>query len=260
MHQIRIKLLFIIVLSGLVFTACNPYTYRYKSVAHNPYLFTEKGDWEVDLHTSALGGVQAAYAISDNIGVSAGYVSNTDTDTSMMFDSMQEVISSVRYRNRQSEINLAFLNFGTIGEGSWSYELQTGLAFDRRNAKSEILLNRNNDNLNVQPNESYALYNRYFFQPAIGRTGRVFDFMFSTRFQLIHYLDLRRAYPTGQYRNYTDFVAEPVITLRAGFPYCKLMFQFGIRLFSESGPYNYLPGHLGVGLAVPVTARTKPKS
>ena len=104
------------------------------------------------------------------------------------------------------------------------------------------------------------MYYRFFIQPAIGKNGKNIDWSFATRFQLVNYKDLATSFPLRNVSNYSDMMIEPIVTVRGGYRFAKIMFQVGARFTTKNGPYHYFSMNMGVGLVFPLNKFTRKDS
>lgn len=257
MLQLRF-LISLLVIALFTLNSCTTRTYRYKSNTINPHLFEEQGDFEVGTTASGLLGIQGAYAVTDNFAFGAAVSFISETDTISITDTSNTSLGDIIYKDNHTDFEFTFCYFNNIPNSNLAYEVQLGYAYDLRTEKVD-----NSNNLNISntiydfDKRNNPIYSRIFIQPAIGKNGRNFDWSFATRFQLVSYKDLSLRYPNTEYKNYSDFMLEPVFTIRGGFRFAKAMFQLGARITNKNGPYDYFSLNMGIGFVVPLNQFTR---
>ncbi len=79
---------------------------------------------------------------------------------------------------------------------------------------------------------------RFFFQPSVGFTNKVFDASFTPRLVLVNIEDVihdpAKVYHTG----YQPFI-EPTFTFKVGYKYVKFFTQFGFSFPIDNNHYSY---------------------
>ena len=193
---------FIVVLT-IVFTSCSP---EYVPNMVNSPMFNNQGEFQA---TIAAGNnsfdAQTAIAVTNNIGIMVnGSYGNETSDSSNDFHKHSFIEAGIGYYE--------------IFKGKFRYEIYGGYGFGEVEGYFEDAL--------FDEEITNTRYNRFFIQPGIGVSTRIFDGSFSPRFVLVQ-MDTKGAYfGTAQFNTFF----EPVITTKIGSKYLKFIAQFGISL------------------------------
>ncbi len=204
----------IILLSLLAITSCQPYYYL--PTKQNVMVFEKKGDAILAVNTANYNGagIEAGYAITDNIGF---YTSLNSFDITKRG-------SSNGFGNDYIWDN-EILYFKKYDFGLYT-GLNVGAGFGQLN----------------QNNSYYILgLNRQFIQPSLGMSKLgFFEMAFSVRFTHLNYtlkpeMSLESEYDRLIFYHYFDFnglvnsdyyFVEPAISLGFRYKFCKLQFQY----------------------------------
>jgi hypothetical protein len=164
-------------------------------------MFSNKGEFQASVNGGVSGfDPQLSYAITDHIGIMAnGSFADRTSDSTDNFHNHKFVEIGGGYYTNFGTIG-RFETFAGFGMGELTTDWEDGLWDDFTTVKSR----------------------RYFIQPDIGISTRIFDGSFATRFVLV---DLYEGSVTN-----TGFFMEPVITAKLGFKYFKATTQFGLSL------------------------------
>lgn len=202
-----------------------------------PTFFKEKGDLEVSFQGRGMGEFHAAYALTDNIALSAttGF-RNTVPDTVLKLDSANQPISRFieKKGDRDNEIAVGF--YKCFDDGS-TFEVYAGYALTNKIIKRKFSDFMNPAN-NFDTRNNSTNYERYFIQPAYGKSTKYADYGFANRFTLLNFS------PDSK----NDFISESMFFFRFGYKYVKIMWQFGFTLSSANNTYDYLPFNAGLGI------------
>lgn len=201
-----------------ILSSCSP---LYIPNMVNTPMLTQAG--EVQLAGSVgLSGtdVQAAAAITDNIGALANYT-NSDYGT-------------------ESGSNSFLQQFGEIGAGFYDRLGQFG-RFEIFGGQGFGTLTANHD-VERWDFKRMATLNRTFVQPSIGLTSDALDLSFSTRFS---YLNVQ-----GGSQSFNNYFLDPTLSLRLGYKNVKLTTQAGLsfQLVDNMDFIDYQPFMFNIGI------------
>lgn len=238
--------LFLIVIAITTVTSCNV---AYRPSMVNTPLFTEKGDVAV---TAAFNNVQAAYAVSDHVGVMAngflehGTISNNETGS-----------GGIGY---MGEAGAGY--FTMLGNKNVVFETYAGAGF------GHLYLNNNyrDANNDIQKRTLDANGLKLFIQPGIGYKLPYFEVSGALRYSNVNYSNVRiRNWPAADLVNAnlddignTAFgFLEPALTIRGGFKSVKLQLQYINCIKLNSGNINYDTDVLNLGIIIQLPVRTE---
>ena len=242
--------LLIVAASLFSFNSCY-YNIIYKPTAVKPLFFTEKGDFNAGIDLTATAELNAAYAITDNLAVSASVsgINSKMIDTSSVYlynvpNNQGFSINSTRF----NDFELAFAYYKPMKNG---YTFESFISYSYALGKYKNTITDINFNTLDKTNTYAGQYSRYFIQPAIGRTGKYFDYGIASRITLIDY---------HQY-NDRDIIFEQLLFTRLGYKRFKLMFELGFftTALYNSIEYDYspFPLKLGVGFNYVLNGKTR---
>ncbi len=224
-----------ILLLSFVCTSCGDY--RYVPMTVKPTFFKEKGDLEVSFQARGMGEFHAAYAITNNIALSAttGW-RNMVPDTTVKLDSNNNALNRFIEGKGDRDNELAIGYFKCFDDGS-TFEVYGGYAIANQIIKRKFsdFVNPNNS-FNIRENN--LNYGRFFIQPAYGKSTKIADYGFANRFTILNF------HPDAK----NDFISESMFFFRFGYKYVKVMWQFGFTLSNVNNTYDYLPFNAGIGL------------
>jgi hypothetical protein len=211
----------IISLSAIAVMILNSCAPAYVPSVVNAPLLTNQGEVQVAIHTGTAGvDPQFAWALSNHVGVMLnGSFANNTSDTTNNF-----------HKHKFVEIGSGYYtNFGTRGK----FETFGGVGFGSIQAEY--------DN-NLWVSRSDVEYTRFFIQPTVGFTTKVFDGGFSSRFVLVN-LHQESGSNTGCFM-------EPALTGKFGYDHIKAVMQLGlsIPLNSNNVSFDYFPVLFSVGI------------
>ena len=201
----------------LLLNACAP---AYIPNTVNTPMLSNKGELQASVNSGISGfDPQLSYAITDHIGVMLnGSFSDRTSDSTDDYHKHQFVELGSGY----------YTKIGTIGR----YETFAG--FGLGNTRGEY-------STTLWSSYADAQFFRIFIQPSIGLATSFFDGGFAWRFVIISM--------TQEQNKSTGFFFEPVITLKLGYKYVKMVTQFGLSLpVTEEIAFNYQPFMFSVGL------------
>jgi len=187
----------------------------------NAPMLTNKGEVQASLHAGTSGvDPQFAYAISNHIGVMLnGSFGNNTSDTTDNFHKHQFLELGTGYYTHFGT-RMKFETFGGVGFGKLQAEYN-----------NEMWVSRSDVNCT-----------RFFIQPTIGFTTKIFDAGISSRFVMI---DLHQE--SGKDKG---FFVEPVLTSKLGYDHLKAVMQIGFSypLNSDEISFNYQPFLISLGI------------
>ena len=209
-----------------IFTGC--VTLYKPNAIHSP-LIKEKGDLNASASIGASGcglyNLQAAYAISNNIGI--------------MIDGMHH---RRRLSSADSSVEKLEMFFGEAGAGYFTRfgNNKNGLFQCYSGAGYGVSKDRVTS-LHRDPNEMNAKYFNVFIQPGVAFTGKNFEMAFDLRANYVNLFNIRSPlYDKFEWWN-TDFRfhsdtslyfinLEPTLTMKAGGQKLKGIVQFGLTI------------------------------
>jgi hypothetical protein len=203
----------------LVLNSCAP---AYVPNVINAPLLTNRGEVQAAINAGTSGvDPQFAYAISNHIGMMVnGSFENQTSDTTNNF-----------HKHSLIEIGAGYYTyFGT----RMKFETFGGMGFGKLQAEY--------DN-NMWVSRSDVNCSRYFIQPTIGFTTKVFDAGISSRFVLVNLHQQSGKSNTGLFM-------EPAITAKLGYDHIKALMQLGVSmpLNSNKLEFSYQPFLFSIGL------------
>lgn len=214
--------LLVMILVSWIFPSCSP---EYIPNMVNSPMFSNQGEFQASIATGTSNfDAQTAFAITDNIGimVNSSYGNETN-DTTDDYHKHFVLEGGAGYYTK-------FLNkgrfelFGGFGIGN-----VTGLR---------------SNTIGVGTSISNVNFNKYFIQPGIGISTKIFDGSFSPRLAVID-VTKNEFGATGL----KTFI-EPVFTVKVGYKYIKAVIQIGasIPFGDDEMQIDYQPLILNVGL------------
>lgn len=233
-------LFFTLLITGLIAVSSCNVAYRPNMI--NTPLFTEKGDIAI---TAASNNVQAAYAVSNHVGVMAnGFLE-------------QNVVNN----NETGNGGLGYMGeagvgyFTLMGNENLVFETYAGAGF------GHLYLNNNyrDANNDIQKRTLDANGMKLFVQPAIGYKLPHFEISGAIRYSNINYTGVKTSnWPANDLVNANlDDVGntpysflEPALTVRGGFKSVKLQLQYINCIKLNSGNINYDTDILNLGIII----------
>jgi hypothetical protein len=230
----------IIFLALLLLSSCAPV---YVPTKNNVPLLSEKGEFQAFAGIGLGVNTQAAYALTDNIGISTSYLyaNNSEDNGTVVREHQAGEIAIGYYKNLNS--NLCFEVYGGYGGGK-------GQAIDTSNF--------------LFANNLYAKgsYQKFFVQPAIGSNKNRFNWNVSIKCSLVDFTSIK----VKEGNEILLSEISPKIFLTPSFS-CSLIlwktnlsasFQTGINAHVGSRTiYDYEFLMLSVGLAYAVKPKNK---
>jgi hypothetical protein len=186
----------------------------------NTPMLSNKGELQVSINSGISGfDPQISYAITDHIGVMLnGSFSDRTSDSTNDYHKHQFVEIGTGFYKKIGELG-RFESYGGFGLGNTEGDYSSTLWSSHANAQ----------------------FFRIFIQPSIGLATPYFDGGLATRFVVVSM--------TQDPNKSTGLFFEPVITLKLGYKYVKLVSQFGLSLpATEEIAFNYQPFMFSVGL------------
>lgn len=241
-HQLFLSLVAIITISS-----CNV---AYRSSMVNTPLFTEKGDVAI---TAASNNVQAAYAVSDHVGIMAnGFLEQNTVNN-----------------NETGNGGLGYM--GEAGAGYFTmlgnnenlvFETYAGAGF------GHLYLNNNyrDANNDIQKRTLDANGLKLFIQPGIGYKLPYFEVSGALRYSNVNYSGVRTSnWPAADLqRSNLDDVGntsfgflEPALTIRGGFKSVKLQLQYINCIKLNSANINYDTDIVNLGIIIQLPSKSE---
>ncbi len=256
------KINFLPLLAAMVsLSSCVPHMYHIPS-AHNVPLLKEKNECRASgsvgmglagaFGATASNEVQAAYAVTNHIGVFANFMS-----------AIQEPDNGFA---KESYLDAAIGYYTPIGRFG-VFEFYGGMGSSRQHHGYDTYDLYGNF---IHTDKVRISYVKPFFQPSIGFASNVFDIAFSARVSELffkigkadtvngfkQYHDLDREFASRDIRYMYSFI-EPAITLRAGWKYVKLQLQaqysYSLDGIEHSDIFEIM--HISAGLSFNLTKR-----
>ena len=213
-------------------------TQTYVSNAVNAPLLKEKGE----IHVAATGkDLQVAVAVTKNLGVMAnGYYQNYKSENNYQHNGMMGEAAIGYYK----PINSYFTYEAFVGGGVGKVH------------KQEQFIDQNDNAYMASFNANAA---KLFIQPDIGFKTKFIDVALSSRFSFVKYSNFRQSNYTQQQLsdnnlNNNDLTnplfafAEPAITIRGGYKFIKLQFQYGLTINLTPNPIKHPDNFSSLGL------------
>ncbi len=250
MHKYKILLISI---AGLLLLSLNSCYYNivYKPTSIKPSYFTHKGDYNIALNFSGTSEINAAYAITDKVAISAsvsGFGTETSDTTVIYSEGVQNNLAYSINSTKFNDFEVAIAYYKPL-LNNFTFENYFGYSYAFNTYKSNItdidyvVLSKGKTNIGE--------YSRFFIQPAFGKNGKYFDYGLASRITLIDYY---------RYNN-RDIIFEQLIFTRLGYKRFKLMFELGffMPVFYDSYEYDYspIPLKLGFGFNYVLNSKTK---
>jgi hypothetical protein len=229
-----ISAIFLVTLSG-----CSHY--YYVANTKNVPLLREKNESRVSLtygegDESKSMDIQAAYAVSDKIGIMANFMSakggddsgqNPDWANGTYFD------GAVGYYKPISSFGV-FEIYGGYGASSQHHQYNTNETADLR-------------------------FTKVFLQPSIGLTGKWYEIAFSLPLSRVSFNEINDYTTSGEHQGLDKLssqgpscIVEPAFTIRGGWKYIKLQFQYVhvVNLTNQYLPFERDKISLGVHFSI----------
>jgi len=230
------KLSFVLIIILLIFSGCAHFYYMPQT--HNVPLFKERNDVQLSAGGSfhwpdmSANSIQIAWAAGKNWALAGNYMSSSgETDP---------VYSSGRGHYADGAIGF----FHPINE-ELIFEVFSGYGQSRQHHKYGNMISEGtyNQSRTIDYGSSDLWFRKYYLQPAIGVSMNAVDIALSLRFSGLSFYRINNAILTdtvnkyeynsplysrvddiANQRNY--YLAEPAVTIRAGWQFVKLQFQW----------------------------------
>ncbi len=172
----------------------------------NSPMFTNRGEFQANVATgTSTFDAQAAYAITDHIGIMANssFANRTD-DSTYNYRKHTIIEGGIGYYDKLGKVGRVEI-YGGYGTGQVE-----------------------GDYINIFSTHQItsARYNRFFLQPAIGIATGIYDGSFASRFALVQMSPEGIDFESGDYHGFF----EPVFTSKIGYRYLKFTFQVGFSI------------------------------
>lgn len=244
------KNVILFLLISFLFSSCTHY-YYVPNVQNVP-LFREKNEFRIAAHygggdESVAGEVQAAYAITDKMGVAANYIhASGGHDSKNNFGKGNYIEGAVGYF-KPVEKSGVFEIYGGLGGGGQHHEYNS---------------NYSNDSFGKADLSFFKIY----LQPSYGFTFNWIDVAFSTRLNRVSYTNIdnyvyNNNYVSDDLHSLSDkghYFIEPAVTLRAGWKNIKAQVQAVYSGYLNNPKLDVFEEvHLSVGLYITLAKRYK---
>lgn len=226
MRKTKLLRHFFLIISGTIllsFFSCSP---EYIPNVANTPMFDGKGELQANIVAGASGtDIQAAYAITDNIGIMANTsFLNQVSDTSDDFHKHSIYELGVGYYGDISDYG-RFEIYGGYGGGKLE-------GYDENNIFDDAVTD--------------ATFSKLFIQPSFGLKSKYFDGNLGTRLSMVKINYSHN--PEDIKEGFTPFL-EPVLTGRLGIENIKLISQIGLSFpLTEEHSFDYQPIIFSIGL------------
>ncbi len=173
--------------------------------------------------------VQAAYAVTDEIGVMANFSAQKKGESS----------SSDYHKHMFKEIGLGYQTpMGRNGV----FDIYAGVGSGTSSSRDSYTW------FGSQSVAADGNYRRIFIQPSAGRRGTGLHAALSTRLAWVTFTKFESGGNTVK-KNYTQFYIEPVVTTRLGFENFKFQTQIGLSLpLDHNRTFEHQPVIFNIGL------------
>lgn len=228
-----------ILLCIIFFSSCSPCYYAPN--APNVPLFTEKNEatFSTSFHLGSISrgvDIQAAYAVSNHVGIMLNYNYYGGTQQSITF---MGTSNQTKYRGNLFEIGGGY--FRSVAS-KFIFETYAGVGY------AGVKNNTSYSNSGTTADNSVNYY-RFFLQPAMGWVpNEHIALAFSIRFGLLHYQSLNinigeasDIYDLMNINNNPSFPIEPGFTFRVGGKVLKFQTQFFLTFLPGSDYANIDP-------------------
>jgi hypothetical protein len=238
----KLALIAVISISGMM-QSCRTV---YGPTTANVPLLQEKGELKANLYLTDF---QAAYAITDNIGVMVnGQYRKSNTTVSVSVNGGPASEQKILTTNSGAEIGVGY--FANTKRFT-CFEIYGGVGLPSVKIKDET-------------DKGIGTYNtsgtKFFIQPSIGHVSKGFDIAFTPRFTAVKFGTPTTTYTAKQLTDYSLadvnksmlFYLEPLVTMRAGYGAFKLQLQTGLSLNLGQKNINSQVFMGNIGLAIDV--------
>ena len=240
----------IVLLCALIFEGCAHFYY----LPSNPNvpLFTEKNEFHGSI---SIGGgpissgtdVQAAMALTDHIAVMTNYMSSKYSSN----DPDNKNLAKAKYFEGAAGYFKPFNRF-------WVFEVYGGLGSCSQHHEYY-----------AWPNYTYRgkadlTYVKSFLQPSLGVTFNAFDIALSSSFSRLNFNKINNSVDqNSSYYNDLDMIArnrksylfEPAITLRGGWKFVKMQFQYLLSVNLTNDDLMFEPYKVSFGIYISLSKK-----
>jgi hypothetical protein len=238
-----------VIFCALIFEGC-AHTY-YLPSNHNVPLFTEKNEFHGSI---SIGGgaftsgtdVQAALALTDHLAIMTNYISSKYPS-----DPYDKNLAKGRYFEGAAGYFKPFNKF-------WVFEVYGGFGSSSQHHEYYAWPN------NTYRGQSDLTFVKSFLQPSLGLTFNAFDIALSSSFSRLNFNKIN--YSVDQNSIYYDelemiaknrksFLFEPAITLRGGWKFVKMQFQYLLPVNLTNDDLNFEPIKFGFGIYISLSKK-----
>ncbi|MFL5763203.1 MAG: hypothetical protein ACJ77K_04615 [Bacteroidia bacterium] len=207
----------------------------------NAPLLKEKGEVKIVVNSTEI---QGAVAVTNHIGVMAnGYYRDYKN-------------GDYEHSGGLGEVGIGL--FRSMAEDPFILECFAGAGLGNVN-KSEVLM----EGSSSRTRSFEAHGERFFLQPEVGYSGKVFDIALSPRFTLLKYnsfnsnnytaAELAEDYLENGYLTNRMFAfSEPAVTVRMGWKWIKLQGQYGMAINIGGGQLRYPKNFSSLALVIDI--------
>lgn len=255
------KTLYFAIFIAFLFTLQSCEIMYYPNMQNVP-LFKEKKEIKV---TGSISNLQAAYSVTDHIGVlaNAQFGMNEWSADGITFNQNNDLVDAdYKFTSSRNFYEAGIGYFKPVStNGIFEIYGGAGMGFVKfgRESKEEstgVVLNNYFFNANST---------RFFIQPNIGYTNEVVDIAFSSRISGMKFSNIKTDFSEqtlidNELKSVNKplfLFIEPAITVRAGWKYVKFHTQFMYTHKLNSDKLNYLPFSFNAGIHVNIAPRYK---
>ena len=221
------KLMFLVVVASVLLSSCKP---MYVPNLRNSPLFGKQGEFQGSVQVGNGIEGQAAFAVTNHIGLIANYsyINNTESEESTDYHRHRFYEGGIGYYNNSEDLVFEFFTGYGKGEGS-SYE---SFFFS-----------------GSQPVQATGLYERYFFQPAFGFNKKIFHLSVATRVSVVDFTEFD--YGSGHIPDDRPAIVffEPAVTGRVNMMNNHLFYVFQTGFSTPVGQEKYFD-HRGLQISM----------
>jgi hypothetical protein len=262
------NLMFAMLFATIFLSSCKHY-YYVPNVQNVP-LFREKDEWrfsgDIGVGTSGSDSwgdqttcidLQAAYSLTDRIGVMLNYMSaKNETNSGNSYGKGSYIEGAVGYYKPVGPFGV-FEVYGGVGVSGQEHQYEGwGYNYNSNTPSSQI------------SGTSDLSFVKLFVQPSYGLTFNLFEIALSTRIYSLSFYNIQN-YFTGDddLRNQLSALStknhiflEPAITLRGGWETVKIQFQYVYASYLNNPSLDlFEKTHVSVGLYISLAAKPRKK-
>ncbi len=220
---------------ALSFSSCSVYVPN----GINAPMFAKKGEAQVAGNVGSGVNVQAAYAVTDHVGIMANGYFNNSTVT----------LNNDDTRKGSGKLFEAGVGYFNKSESGFAFETYAGAGFGNLTIDRSIVSTKANKTFETSAT-------KFFVQPTVGYSSKHFEVGFTPRFSMLKYTKPTTTYTAAEL-SADKFVAieqtnwmfiEPTLTIRGGGEKLKAQIQVGRSFKLNSEDLGYSAGILNLGI------------